>query len=115
LRYGLFGDNSPRAGCFVFGGGAFSWACLGNSYSFLFGFGGFFFGGPFMGAQNGSYPSFGRFLLVSLVSFGLNVAGMYFVTEVLLLNYLWGIIWACCLVPMITFISHNYWTFGLRS
>ncbi len=62
-----------------------------------------------------SFPAFGRFLLVSLVSCGLNVAGMYFVVEVLLLNYLWGIIWACCLVPLITFISHNYWTFGLRS
>jgi putative flippase GtrA len=62
-----------------------------------------------------SFPSFGRFFLVSLVSCGFNVAGMYFVVEVLLLNYLWGIIWACCLVPLITFISHNYWTFGMRS
>ena len=61
-----------------------------------------------------SYGRLGRFYGVTLVSFGLNVGGMYLINEVVGWHYGWGVGFSCLVVPLVTFWLHNSWTFGER-
>ncbi len=53
-----------------------------------------------------------RFLSVALISFFLSLSGMYWVVDILNKDYLWGVFISCVLVPMVTFLMHNNWTFA---
>lgn len=60
------------------------------------------------------YGRLGRFYGVTLVSFGLNVGGMFLISEVAGWHYGWGVAFSCLVVPLVTFWLHNRWTFENR-
>jgi putative flippase GtrA len=53
-----------------------------------------------------------RFVLVSLAGYGLNAAIMALATELLGRHYLVGVAVVVMVLPMLTFLSHRYWTFS---
>ncbi len=55
-----------------------------------------------------------RFVGVSGLSFILNVGGMYILTEHVELSYWWGLLFSFVVVPLVTFLAHNSWTFNGR-
>lgn len=63
------------------------------------------FGGDF------TYKKFSRFLLVSLIGFGLNYGIMYTICEVLLFHYSIGELVTILVIPLVNFTLNNFWTF----
>jgi len=52
-----------------------------------------------------------RFTLTNVASFVISVGGMYVVTEMLHLSYLYGIAWTWAAVPGINFGIYLFWVF----
>lgn len=53
-----------------------------------------------------------RFVLVSFAGYGLNAAIMALVTEMLGRHYLMGVAVVVTVIPLLSFLSHRYWTFS---
>lgn len=56
-------------------------------------------------------PTIFRFSVLLLLGFGLNTGMMYFATEILAQNYLWGLIASAAIVPMTNFAISYLWVF----
>lgn len=52
-----------------------------------------------------------RFILTNVTSFIVSVGGMYVVTEIIRISYLFGIAWTWVAVPTINFLVYMLWVF----
>jgi putative flippase GtrA len=52
-----------------------------------------------------------RFAISTAISFVLSIGGMYWITEVVGLSYLFGIVWNWMMIPAMNFISYVFWVF----
>lgn len=53
-----------------------------------------------------------RFVATNVSSFLVSVGGMYVVTDILQISYLFGIAWAWVAVPAVNFLIYLFWVFG---
>ena len=52
-----------------------------------------------------------RFVISTAVSFVVSIGGMYWITEIVGLSYLFGIAWNWMMIPAMNFISYMFWVF----
>lgn len=52
-----------------------------------------------------------KFIIVSMLGLVLNVSIMYLTVNILKLWYMYGLIFAMCIIPTVNFIMHNLWSF----
>ena len=56
-------------------------------------------------------PTIFRFIVLLMIGFVLNTGIMYFVTEILMQNYLWGLFGSAAVVPATNFTISYFWLF----
>jgi putative flippase GtrA len=52
-----------------------------------------------------------KFIIVSMLGLVLNISIMYLTVNILKLYYVYGLIFAICIIPTVNFIMHNLWSF----